>query len=115
MGNKTIGPIAQLSPEEFEEVKHLPKEQQAGLFVTGFIDFQVGEVVLMKVDSKEIDIPLDWFKSTGEGPEPDFDRLSIEDFGLTIKLGEQETSSHLILYYFDPAYKAASDANKMTN
>lgn len=115
MNDKIIGPISTLPPSEFNEIRRAPKETQRKVFVTGFVDFKVQEVVLIKMDNSEIDVPFEWFKPTSLGVEPDFDNLSIIDFGYSIKLGQYEASSHAILYQFEIEYKEAIEANKMAN
>ena|ERR1022692_4154153 len=116
MIEKTVGAIAHLAPLELDEIKRAPKEQQSKVFVIGFVDFMAQEVVLMKINNQEIDVPFEFFETSGNGSKPDFDDISIIDFGYTIAFGKKyEASSHAILYAFEPGYKLACDANKMAN
>ena len=45
------------------------------------------------------------FQPSGKGTHPDFTRLSLADYGHTVRLGDYEASSDAILYEIDPEYR----------
>jgi hypothetical protein len=49
---------------------------------------------------------------SGDGTNPDFSKLSVNDYGLTVSLGAYEASTDGILYEFDPAYRQSVNKNR---
>jgi lambda repressor-like predicted transcriptional regulator len=52
-----------------------------------------------------ITVPWSIFKPSGDGLQPDFSRLSLTDYGHTVRLGDYEAASDAILYEADPEYR----------
>jgi hypothetical protein len=110
-----VGPLIFLSDDELDIARNASPTEQRRLFVAGFVDFSLGELVLYRADESEIVAPLHMFKPTKAGVVPDFEKFELIDHGLTVKLGEYEASSSSILYDIDSEYKAFCDTNRMIN
>ncbi len=115
MENEYIGELFFLPDEELEAARNSSPNTQRHLFIAGFVDFSLREVVLYRVDESEIVAPFALFRSNKKGPMPEFDKFSIIDHGQTIKLGDYEASSSSILYDLDAEYKKFCDTNRMIN
>ena len=87
---------------------------QQHLIVKGFVDFSRKEVVLFRPNKAEtIVVPFSFFMRAKT--KPDFNDMSIIDYGNTVKFGECEAESSTILYACEPAYKAYVDSNRIKN
>lgn len=83
----------------------LDRTDAANRFVGGVVDMQGETVTLVRGNVEQITVPFSYFKKSGTGIDPDFGKLSIDDYGLTVSLGEYEASSDGILYEFDRVYR----------
>jgi hypothetical protein len=59
-------------------------------------------VALWRGDFTMLTVQLDWFCTPG-APEPDPARLSIEDYGRTLRMGDYQASFDAVLYEHDAA------------
>ena len=92
--------IILLSPEELTEV--FAAENKANLIVGGLMN--ESEVILWSGDFRRLVVPLSAFEPSGT-TDPDFTKFSIIDHGNTIKLGDYEASTDVVLYEFDSEYR----------
>lgn len=92
-----------LSAEELAEVLQAPNAED--LFIGGRVDEQAGVLLLFRGNLEPLVVPLEIFRSTPEGPQPDPKSFAIADYGQTIKLGEFEAAADAILYEVDPDYR----------
>jgi hypothetical protein len=74
-------------------------------FIGGAVDPMTQTVALMRGDFTTIVVPFSFFKESGDGAQPDFSKLSFDDYGLTVKLGDYEASADGILYEHDIVYR----------
>lgn len=73
--------------------------------IGGQVDETIHTITLIRGDLSKLAVPFSSFCQTREGAAPDFTKLSIDDFGQTVKLGNYEASVDAILYEFDPIYR----------
>jgi len=97
-----------------EGIRLLPTDQLAlvlgspnreDLFVGGAVAPDDATVILYGGSLEPLLVPLAWFRVRRGGPRPDPSRLTIADFGQTIRLGDYEAATDAILYEFDDAYR----------
>ncbi len=99
-------PDSKLLPlEELLDVLSAPSSQAAGLFIAGVADLGSQTLALTRGNMKTITVPWSMFKPSGDGVQPDFSRLSLTDYGHTVRLGDYEAASDAILYEADPKYR----------
>ena len=99
-------PDSKLLPlEELLDVLSAPSSDAAGLFIAGVADLGSQTLALTRGNMKTITVPWSMFKPSGDGVQPDFSRLSLTDYGHTVRLGEYEAASDAILYEADPEYR----------
>lgn len=95
-----------LPRKELAEV--LASDNRRNLVIGGVVDVQSGMLTLARGDLQMLTVPLSIFlpptKAT-RNAEPDFARFEVADFGQTIRFGDYETSTHSMLYQFDPEYR----------
>jgi hypothetical protein len=77
----------------------------ADRFIAGAADSLSQTVALVRGNRMTVVVPFSFFHESGNGMRPDFQRLSITDYGLTVAFGDYEASADGILYEFDPAYR----------
>lgn len=71
----------------------------ADLFIAGRVDRKSKSVILYTGSFKRFCVPFDWFTPSGT-TSPDFDLIEIIDHGLTVKLGNYEAASDVIIEAF---------------
>lgn len=99
-------PDSKLLPlEELLDVLSASSSEAAGLFIAGVADLGSQTLALTRGNMKTIAVPWSMFKPSGDGVEPDFSRLSLTDYGHTVRLGGYEAASDAILYEADPEYR----------
>jgi hypothetical protein len=99
-------PDSKLLPlEELLDVLSGPQGEAAGLFIAAVADPQSQTLALTRGNLRTITVPFSMFPPSGSGVEPDFSRLSITDYGHTLRLGDYEASSDAILYEADAGYR----------
>lgn len=84
-----------LSQEEWDHIIPLRYAAKRYLVVAGYSDFTRQQLVLFREGGACIRIPFDAFKPSGTC-SPDFSKLSIIDYGNTVKLGEYEVNTYSI-------------------
>lgn len=67
-------------------------------FIACTVDKETKTILFYRGNGQEIVVDFDEFKPSGTGIEPDFNQVSIIDYGHTVKLGEYEAASMAILY-----------------
>lgn len=91
--------------EELLDVLSAPAHEAAGLFVAGVADMKSETLALTRGNLRTVVAPFSMFQASGKGVRPDFARLSLVDYGHTVRLGKYEASSDAILYELDPDYR----------
>jgi hypothetical protein len=99
-------PDSRLLPlEELLDVLSAPKSEAAGLLIAAVADPQSRTLALTRGNLKTIAVSFSAFPPSGAGVQPDFSRLSLADYGHTVRLGDYEASSDAVLYEADPEYR----------
>ena len=93
----------------------LSGKDAADRFIGGAADAESKTLALVRGNLATLVVPFDYFKVSGDGTRPDFSRLSLSDYGLTIALGEYEAAADGILYEFDPAYRQRLRKERLDN
>jgi hypothetical protein len=102
-------PDSKLLPlEELLDVLSAPPSEAANLFIAGVADLESQTLALTRGNMKTITVPWSTFKPSGDGVKPDFSRLSLTDYGHTVRLGDYEAASDAILYEADPEHRRKS-------
>lgn len=91
--------------EELLDVLSAPTHEAAGLFIAGVADLESETLALTRGNFRTITAPFSMFQPSQKGTQPDFHRMSLTDYGHTVRLGEYEASSGAILYEVDPEYR----------
>jgi len=103
--NKNIGPLKVLSSNEMIDVQALPTIEKQKYIIAGYVDFTCQTVILFRGDGFGLRVPFETFTPNAKCA-PNFEELSIIDYGLTVKLGEYEASGHGLLIDYDPDYRS---------
>lgn len=85
-----------LTDQEFTELVPLSWAAKRYLVIAGYSDYLRQQLVLFRSDGKCITVSFDELKPSGTS-SPDFDKLSIVDYGHTVKLGEYEVNTYSII------------------
>lgn len=91
--------------EELLDVLGAPRAEAESLFIAGAADLKSETVALTRGDLKTLLAPFAIFTASGAGARPDFTKLSLTDYGHTVRLGDYEASADAILYEIDPQYR----------
>jgi len=91
--------------DELLDVLVAPTREAAGLFIAGVADPESETLALTRGNLRTVTAPFSMFQPSGKGTHPDFTRLSLADYGHTVRLGDYEASSDAILYEIDPEYR----------
>jgi len=101
-----IAPNSRLLPvEELFDVLSAPSKEAANLFIAGVADPQSQTLALTRGNMKTITVPWSMFEPSGTGVQPDFGRLSLTDYGHTVRLGDYEAAADAILYEADLEFR----------
>ena len=92
-----------LPVEELKEALAAPNRDE--LFVGGVIDSTSKLIVLFRGTLDPVVVPFAWFNRRNPNPGPDFNDFEITDYGQTVRLGEYEATTDVILYAHDPEYR----------
>lgn len=114
MESKDIGLLKVLSSIELEEINKGTATEKSRLIVAGYANYALQQFVFFRGNGTSLVAPFSMFPPNPVC-NPEFDKLEIIDYGLTIKLGEYEAAVDYVLAELDPEYKAYCDANRMTN
>ena len=97
--------------EELAEV--LNSVNRANLFIGGFVNRATGAITFWRGSLESLTIPFSSFAKSGDGTAPDFDSLTVVDFGQTVRLGDYEAAVDAILYEHDPEYRRAISKKRL--
>jgi DNA-binding Xre family transcriptional regulator len=89
--------------EELAEV--LEAESRFDLFIGGTVDKATETITFWRGNLMPLTVPFSAFEKSGDGTQPDYDRVSIIDCGQTVRLGDFGAAVDAILYEFDPEYR----------
>ena len=94
---------AVLTTEELLEV--FISLNRRDLAIAAAYDRGTQTVTIWRGDFSRTVVPSSAFKRGGEGSSPDFDKISVIDYGQTLRLGNYEASIDSLLYDFDRDYR----------
>jgi hypothetical protein len=95
-----LGPTAMVPFDELMEI--LEDEHPEDFCIAAQWIDAAKSVALWRGDFTMQTVPLEWFSAVG-APAPNPTRLSVEDYGRTIRLGDYEASFDAVLYEYDAA------------
>ncbi len=75
------------------------------LIIGGVADPATKTITVYRGDLTRITVPFSIFKPTSSGNCPNFDELSVIDYGHAIRLGRYESSADAIFYDGDPVFR----------
>ena len=90
-----------LPDEELLEVLRAGDEKKRDLIIAAALDWKSRQVILIRGDMNELDVPFDAFPPSPTGTAPIFENLAVIDFGQTVQLGDYEASTDALLHEFD--------------
>ncbi|HVS11836.1 MAG TPA: helix-turn-helix domain-containing protein [Planctomycetota bacterium] len=93
------------------EVLEMPDDEAGDLLIGGWTNPDGELLILVRGNLRTIVAPFSMFAATDHAI-PDFRRLSFEDHGHTVRLGNYEASSDSILYELDPDYRRRLNAQR---
>jgi DNA-binding XRE family transcriptional regulator len=96
--------------EELAEV--LSADNRDELFIGGFVDRKTDTLIPYRGNFDRPSVPLSIFKTRGEGPKPNPSALTLTDYGQTVRLGDYEASSEVILYETDTEFRREQNAKR---
>lgn len=103
---KEVIVISHESALPFEELLEVISSKDASNYVIGCqADQTTGSLTLIRGDLSKLAVPFSAFRQSGTGTSPDFTKISVDDFGQTIRFGEYEASVDAVFYEFDPIYR----------
>jgi len=111
---KVIGeaPLFKMLPyDQLADVLSAPRETARDLFVGGIVDAESNTLTLVRGNLEGISVPLAMFHASSVA-SPDFQRLELDDYGHTIRLGEYEAAADAILYEVDVDYRKRINAKR---
>lgn len=84
----------------YEELSEAVKaENRNQLLLSGYVDYDFSRIVLLTGDHKIVSLPFDAFYRSGDDTTPDFNKISLSDYGHTLCLGPYEASARYVLEY----------------
>jgi hypothetical protein len=98
--------ISLLPPTDLLEV--IQAENRDELFIGGAFDARDKMVILYRGSVDPIVVPLEWFREHHGGVRVDPGKLTVIDYGQTVKLGDYEAGADAILYEFDEEYRRSA-------
>jgi len=108
------GSVTCIVPKD-ELIKILTADNRKDLIIGASYIEESNVLLFVRGDLTRIVVPLSWFIKNPDGPDPDPNDLSIEDYGQTVRLGKYEASTDAILYEHDPVYRKAARKNLINN
>ncbi len=88
-----------------ELVRVLAGSDPTSRFIGGASDLEMATLTLIRGDRQSMVLPFSTFEPSGNGIQPDFEKLAFADYGHTVELGDYEASADSILYENDPTYR----------
>lgn len=101
--NKNIPDM--LPIEELVEVMSSPLDERRNLFIGGLVNHDLGVLTLVKGDLQHILVPLSFFQPSAT-TEPDFFDFVVGDYGHTLRFGEYEATSDIVLQWINTNRRA---------
>ncbi len=74
------------------------------LFIGFYVNHESKKITFLKADFTRIDAPFSIFTPSGTA-SPDFNKVSLDDYGQTVVLGVYEAASDSILWDVDDVYR----------
>ena len=84
-------------------------------FIGGVVDPNTQTITLVKGNYTSLVVPFSFFQETGNKVRPDFAKLSFDDYGHTVVLGNYEASADAILYETDSGYRKQINKDRKKN
>jgi DNA-binding Xre family transcriptional regulator len=97
------GDASFLPPDELAAA--LQAENRDDLFLGASVDPATRTITLWRGNLDSLTVPFSAFETSGDGLKPDFEHISVRDFGQTIRLGTYEAAAEALLYEYDPDYR----------
>lgn len=105
--------VAKMLPrDELSEV--LVADNREELFVAAHAVPEDDALVLFRGDLRSLIVPLSAFRARKGGPKPDPTKVSVTDYGQTVRLGEYEIAAEALLYEFDPEARRRAKRRAIT-
>ncbi len=108
--HRNLGPMVFLQGKELQEA--LSATNKSELFVAGYFDFDLNQVMVFKGDGTSVAIPADIFIPNAKC-SPDFTKFDIVDGGTALGFGEYEASNRSIFRAIDPAYNRKCEEDEV--
>ena len=83
----------------------LASDRRTEVFVAGMIDRAAELAVLYRGNLAPTVVPFAWFLRRNPTPKPNFRDFELTDYGQSVRFGEYEAATDLILYDFDADYR----------
>ncbi len=106
-----VNTFKMLPPDELMDVLLAPEEESHDLFIGGSFDPISETLTLTRGDLEKIVISIAMLVPSGKAA-PDPTRLSIEDYGNTVRLGEYEAATDAVLYQVDSDFRKRQNAKR---
>lgn len=98
--------------DELGEVLSLSHDKSRDLAIGCSFDEKMNAITIVRGNLETIIAPASLFTPSGT-TSPDFSQLSVIDHGMTIKMGDYESSVDAIFYDVDPEYRRRMDKRRM--
>lgn len=112
--NRVIGGTQQfkkLPVEQLVEVLAAPDERRRDVFVGGDLNEELGTLALVRGNLDRLTVPLSLFRPSGRAI-PNFSRFALDDYGHTLRFGNYEATSDVVLWEVDPDYRRRAKAKE---
>lgn len=97
---RNLSPMVFLPSEDLHLALQAPNKSE--LFVSGYFDHDLNQVMVFKGDGTSTTIPAEIFVSNTKF-SPDFTKFDIVDGGATLSFGDYKASAKFILRALDPS------------
>jgi hypothetical protein len=93
-----------LLPDELAEVLLSPMSERRDVIFAGLIDPDLKSIMFVRGDFSTVVAPLSFFKPSGKS-KPDFQKFGIGDYGHTLRFGDYEATTDIVLWEYDSDYR----------
>lgn len=93
-----------LPEDQLREVLSAPREERRDLIIDGVADGTNKLLAFMRGDFTSMTVPFSMFRPSGKAA-PDFDRFELDDYGHTLRFGDYEATTDVVLWEVDPEYR----------
>lgn len=100
-----------LPMDQLMEVLGSAPDRRREVFLGGTLSVDLGTLTLVRGDLVRKTVPLTLFRPSGKS-SPDFSRFELDDFGQTLRFGNYEATSEIVLWETDPDYRMRSRARE---